>query len=199
MEQQFLAYFSRMKALSEVEKCAITDGIDIRHFPKGTTLFREGHLFPASYFVLSGCVRQFILKDGRETSTHFFTEEQWIITANMGDSDRASRYSLDCVEACTLVVGSESQGNQLLHKLPELRALSLMILEQTIAQQQTMMASFLMDTPTQRYLSLQTQRPDLLERVPQYQLASYIGILPESLSRIRKRLARQAGQARKLA
>jgi hypothetical protein len=53
------------------------------------------------------------------------------------------------------------------------------------------MASYSTDTPEQRYLKLMKSRPDLFQKIPQYHIASYIGVKPESLSRIRKRIARK--------
>jgi hypothetical protein len=66
-----------------------------------------------------------------------------------------------------------------------------MVLEQEIMRQQQHFAAFQSSTPEERYLELQSRRPDLFDRVPQFQLASYIGVKPESLSRIRKRIAKK--------
>jgi hypothetical protein len=57
------------------------------------------------------------------------------------------------------------------------------------------MASYITDTPEQRYLKLLQSRPDLIQRIPQYQLASYIGVKPESLSRMRKRIMAKMNSA----
>lgn len=62
-------------------------------------------------------------------------------------------------------------------------------IEKDFADQQKLMASYITDTPEQRYRSLMNNRSELLQRVPQYQLASFIGVKPESLSRIRKRIS----------
>ena len=62
-------------------------------------------------------------------------------------------------------------------------------MEKIFAEQQEIAASYFTNTPKQRYLKLLETRPDLLQRIPQYQLASYLGVKPESLSRIRKRIA----------
>lgn len=62
-------------------------------------------------------------------------------------------------------------------------------MEMMLAEQQALAASYMTDSPEIRYQKLLEHRPDILQRVPQYQIASYIGVKPESLSRIRKRLA----------
>ena len=62
-------------------------------------------------------------------------------------------------------------------------------MEAAFAGQKEALASYYTDSPEQRYLKLMKSRPGLLQRIPQYHLASYIGVKPESLSRIRKRIA----------
>ena len=64
-------------------------------------------------------------------------------------------------------------------------------MEQVFLDHQTLLTNYLTNTPEQRYLLLMQDHSDLLQAVPQYQIASYIGVKPESLSRIRKRIARK--------
>ena len=61
-------------------------------------------------------------------------------------------------------------------------------MESELSKYQEMLATYKTDTPEQRYLNILKFRPELIQRVPQHQLASYIGVKPESLSRIRKRI-----------
>lgn len=81
-------------------------------------------------------------------------------------------------------------------KFPRFETLCRLLSEQLLAGNQAQFDAFRTSTPEQRYLHLMRTRPDLLQRVPQYQLASYLGIQPQSLSRIRKRLAGQGDPVR---
>ena len=93
-----------------------------------------------------------------------------------------------CCEDTTLVIGNEQKENDLYDRFPRFESISRAVMSEMLAEQQTLTASYLTDSPEQRYLKLLESRPDLFQRVPQYQLASYIGVKPESLSRIRKRI-----------
>ncbi len=71
---------------------------------------------------------------------------------------------------------------------PHFESICRVAVEDELGKNQEKLASYIIKSPEERYLELLETRPDLLDRVPQYQLASYLGIKPESLSRIRKRI-----------
>ena len=137
---------------------------------------------------MQGCVRQYSLIDGEEKTTNFFTEGQWIISMTGMTQHAAASYYLVCVEDCELVAGNEQVAQELFKKFPRFETISRVVMEAAFAEQHRLMMSYLTDSPEQRYLKLLDSRPDIFQRVPQYQLASYIGVKPESLSRIRKRI-----------
>ena len=97
------------------------------------------------------------------------------------------------MEDSHLVIANDEQGNDFLEEFPKFQKTSQQILEKEIVRQQNELAKYINQSPEQRYIDLQKNRPDLLSRVPQYQIASYIGIKPESLSRIRKRITSDLG------
>jgi len=88
-----------------------------------------------------------------------------------------------------LVAGNEQQAQEMFQLFPRFETISRAVVEAVFNQQRNLLMSYLTDSPEQRYQKLLQSRPDLFQRIPQYQLASYIGVKPESLSRIRKRLA----------
>ncbi|MBV6652439.1 MAG: hypothetical protein KI786_01700, partial [Mameliella sp.] len=77
----------------------------------------------------------------------------------------------------------------LFRKFPRFETISRAIMERAFAEQKAALTSYYTDSPEQRYLRLIQAKPDLVQRIPQYHLASYIGVKPESLSRIKKRMA----------
>ncbi len=88
-----------------------------------------------------------------------------------------------------VVEGDEQQGQVLFKHFPRFETISRTIMEAAYADQKEALASYYTDSPEQRYLKLMKSIPDLFQRIPQYQLASFIGVKPGSFSRIRKCIA----------
>lgn len=174
--------------LSDDEIKAIVETMNIQHYKKGTVLLKEGQISTEVYFVLAGCVRQYYLVEGEEKTTNFFTEEQWVISLNSFNQNVASNHFLACSEESSLVVGNSKKADDLYKRFPKLETVSRKVMEKVFAEQQEIMGAYFTDTPEQRYLKLLKSRPELFQKIPQYQIASYVGVKPESLSRIRKRL-----------
>lgn len=191
MHNKLLKYFSRIMPLSEEEADAIAATMTILHYKKGTVLLKEGQVSTEAYFVLEGCVRQYYLVDGEERTNNFFTEEQWVLSINSFIQRTPATHFLACCIDSALVVGNREKEEDLYRRFPRLETVSRKVMEKVFAEQQEIMASYTTDTPEQLYLKLLQSRPDLFQKIPQYQIASYIGVKPESLSRIRKRITQK--------
>ena len=189
MENKFVNYFTRISPLSKEESDGIAQSMQTKSLKKGDHLLREGQISANTYFILEGCIREYILIDGEEKTTNFFTEEQWAISLNSFTPQNAAKHNWICVEDTTVVVGDEQQAQELFKRFPRIETISRTIMEAAFAEQKEALASYYTDSPEQRYLKLLKSRPNLFQRIPQYHLASYIGVKPESLSRIRKRIA----------
>jgi CRP-like cAMP-binding protein len=189
MHEKFVNYFSRISTLSSEESEAILTSMQTKAFKKGEYLLKEGQISANTYFVLEGCIREYILLDGEEKTTNFFSEEQWAISLNSLSPKKKTSQNWVCMEDTTVVVGNEQQAQELFERFPRFETISRTIMENAFAEQKEALTSYYTDTPEQRYLKLLKSRPELVQRIPQYYLASYIGVKPESLSRIRKRIA----------
>ncbi len=174
--------------LSQEEVEAIVATMSIKQYKKGTVLLKEGQVSSEVYFVVDGCVRQYYLVDGDEKTSNFFTEEQWVISMQSFGQNKPSDHFMDCCMDSSLVVGNREKEEDLYRKYPKFETVSRKVMEKVFAEQQEIMSSYSTDTAEQRYLKLLESRPDLFQKIPQYQIASYVGVKPESLSRIRKRL-----------
>lgn len=188
MDNKFVQHFSKISPLSAEEAAAIEASMRVETFKKGTMLLREGQVQVNSYFILEGCIREYILIDGEEKTTNFFTEEQWVISLGNFGAPSPSMHNLVCVEDTSVSIGNEREAQEMFKRFPRFETISRAVVEAAFAEQKQALTAYLTDSPEQRYLKLLNTRPDLFQRIPQYQLASYLGVKPESLSRIRKRL-----------
>ncbi|MBI5917066.1 MAG: Crp/Fnr family transcriptional regulator [Bacteroidetes bacterium] len=186
-EQVLIDYISQIAPLSDAEISHILDSIKVSAHKKGKMLIREGQLNNTCYFVLKGCVRQYYLTDGVEKSTNFFTEGMPVSTTFTFGDNRSKSY-LVCNEDCILVEGRPEDEQAFFEQMPRMETLSRVGVEMELQKSQESLAEYIITSPEERYLNLLKTRPDLLDRVSQYQLASYLGVTPESLSRIRKRI-----------
>lgn len=189
MKKILLKYLSKFTTFNEEEQLEIVKDILIEEYKKGTMLLRQGDVPTKCYFVLQGCVRQYSIGEtGKEVTSNFYTEEQAIANFNHHKQDKASSYSLVCIEDCILVVGNLDAEKDMYSKYIQLETMTRKMIEEKLGDMQDELASFIASTPEERYKSLLRKRPHLVNRVSQHQLASYLGITPESLSRIKKRI-----------
>lgn len=177
--------------LSEDEVEAIDETMRWQEYGRGTILLKEAQISSDTYFVLEGIVRQYYLIDGVEKTSDFFSDEQWVISLNHINPNNPSPYYLECCTDCSLLIGNSQKGEGLFKKFPNLETISRKLMERVFTEQQEKIEAFTINTPILRYQNLLKSRPDLFQRIRQYQIASYIGVTPESLSRIRKRIAKQ--------
>ncbi len=167
----------------------VIEQVPIKSFKKGAVLLEQGDISSKCYFVLKGLIRQYSIDvDGNENTSNFYSEKQVAAIYNPRCAQEASRYCLTCLEDSILLVGDLNNDTQMYSKYPFLETLVRKMMEETMANTQDEYADLLSSSPEDRYLSLLKKRPGLAERVPQNQLASYLGIQPESLSRIKRRL-----------
>lgn len=187
MENILFDFISKYVSLTEEEKNAIVSLDIFRSVKKGTTLLKEGQKSKDSYFVLKGCIRIYYVLDGEEKTTAFYTEME-AFTPPCVVSKTPSEFYISCVEDTILTVSNSDMELEINSKFPKFETICRILSEELLAKQRIDFDEFKTSSPEQRYLNLLQKRPDLIQRVPQHQLASYLGIKPQSLSRLRARI-----------
>ncbi len=180
-------YFSQYITLSPEEVELIKQADIIRAYKKNDILLREGETAKVCYLVLKGCVKRYYIEDGQERIMEFYTENDPIATVSYTNKV-PSKYYLSCVEPCLISTGTEEGTEEFLKNFPRFIPIFVKMGDNITAKKQMFLDDFKNLSPEQRYQKLIDTRPDLINRVPQYMIASYLGIQPESLSRIRKRI-----------
>lgn len=192
MKDILYKYMSSLTSLTEEEQQAIINEIHIGEFKKGASLIKQGEVPTKCFFILNGCVRQYAIdEEGKEVTSNFYTEEQAIALFNHHKQDKSSAYTFTCTEDSVMVVGELITEKDMYSKFPQLELMTRMMIEENFSCLKDEYAAFIASSPEDRFKSLLAKRPTLINRVPQHQLASYLGMTAESLSRIKKRVLQE--------
>lgn len=163
-----------------------------RTLAKGEHLLEAGQVCGAVYFVTTGFFRMYYLStEGHEVNCRFAGANGFLTDYQSFLAQQPSRYSWQAVQAAEVLALPYALVQRLYSESPRWDHMGRLIAEQVYQQLNERVELLQFYTPTQRYEYVQQHRPDLLTHVSQAQLASYLGVQPESLSRIRHRLGQR--------
>lgn len=188
--ERILAFLAQFVALDEAQQRVVRRVTRVERYPRGRVLLAEGAPAGESWLVIEGCVRVFRRIDGDERTTAFYTELYPAVPPTYG-SDAPSPVSFECLEDVVASASTPAEEARAFAEHPAFESVCRVMGEVLMARLQQAHIDAMTRTPEQRYLELVARRPDLLQRVPQYHIASFLGIQPETLSRIRRRLTRR--------
>jgi CRP-like cAMP-binding protein len=153
-------------------------------------LLQEGEVCRYTAFVQQGVLRSYAIDDkGMEQVIQFAPEDWWIADIYSFLTAEPSTYTIDALEAAELLLITKPAQDEMVLAVPKMeRYLRLLMQSHLIALQRRLMGS-LNFTAEDKYLQLLATCPGIVQRVPQHQIASYLGITPETLSRIRKQMS----------
>jgi len=165
-----------------------------KNLKKKTNLLQAGKIANEVYFIVSGCIRLFCKKDGEELSTYFFTEQMFAGAYDSFISRKPSRHSIETLEDCQVLTLSYKALEELYNVFPKMNEFVRKSIEERFVILHDLFTDYVLNSPEERYLNLLKDRPELLNRISQHQIASFLGITPVSLSRIRKRVAKKSNE-----
>lgn len=159
--------------------------------PKNTFILRPGEICQTTYFINRGLVRLYYVKDGEEKIRQFFFEQSFFTDITSFLTQQPANLYLQALEDTELVTIPRDPLNKLYDSSLNFQRMGRMIAEYTVLGIANRMDSLFLYSPEERYLNLIRNRPRVSQRIPQYMIASYLGVTPEGLSRIKRRVADQ--------
>ncbi|HPO62379.1 MAG TPA: Crp/Fnr family transcriptional regulator [Candidatus Kapabacteria bacterium] len=158
-----------------------------KEYASKTILLNEGEISRYCYFIKKGCLRQWFNKDGKDITTQFFFEGQPVASIDSFMSELPSLLTLETIEPSNLISINRENFIKLQELYPEIKIGFQKYLFQRFRNYANLFLSRIKDSPQERYEELIKNHPEILQRIPQHYIASYLGITPVSLSRIRNR------------
>ncbi|WP_375449387.1 Crp/Fnr family transcriptional regulator [uncultured Devosia sp.] len=165
----------------------LTGAVQVRTLDKGQHLARAGEVADALFFVRSGIVRYYYLAEGLEHTGQFFSTGMLVADVASLTGGVSSQQNIDALAGSTILVIPRAALLRAYDEDHALERFGRRVVEQAMAGAQRRSAALLMTSPEQRYRQFVAARPEVANAVAQYVIASYLGITPESLSRIRAR------------
>jgi len=188
MFEALYQYINPLVSFTKNEQQLLENAFTFRQIPKKFRLATEGKVAKELYFIVKGLIRLYYTKDGEEITGYIFKERLFASSYDSFLRQVPSIQTLETLEDCDLLVITYNRLQQLYDELPKMHIVARKVAEQRFINAQQMLSSFILDSPEERYRKFEAQHGDLLLRVPHHMIASYLGITPVSLSRIRKRL-----------
>jgi CRP/FNR family transcriptional regulator, anaerobic regulatory protein len=188
MYSQFHDFITQLLPDSGIDFHKVDLQLKKQTIEKDEYLFSEGEICKFAGFILKGCFRVFLLKDGKEITVDFFLENRPIADYESYFRKRPTPFYFQAIEHSELLILNSSCLDLLFEEPHNGQRLQRIFVETLFFRFRNKLLSLYADDPETRYLTLLQTEPELVQRVPQYHLASYLGIEPESLSRLKRRI-----------
>jgi CRP-like cAMP-binding protein len=185
---RLIEYIKLYASLCEQEIQLLRNAVDKKVYTKSEIIFTEGNVSDEIYFVTKGCVRLFYNVDGTDKTAFFYTEGQFICAGESYTFNIPAIENYQAVEQTEIYVFTKSKIDVLLKEVPKFEIIARIATENELITCQKVIASFVTKSAEERYIDLLNTQAELFQRVPQQYIASFLGVSPETLSRIKTRV-----------
>lgn len=186
MTDQLITHIRKFVQITDGEAALISSKVTLLKLKKKAFVLTPGKLCKANYFVAKGLMRlYFISKKETEQITQFALENWWITDYDSIDSKRPSHFYIQAIEDTEVIVLEQRIEDELITQIPAFEHYLRLILQKAFTAAQRRMEMLNNMTDEERYRGFAARFPDFNQRVPQYMVASYLGITPQFISRIR--------------
>jgi CRP-like cAMP-binding protein len=185
--RDLFSYIQQRVSLSEADKAFIKQRFTLRKIKRKSYFLREGDLGFEQAFIISGTMRVFYI-DGKtqEHVLYFGFKDWWIGDLASFELRSPSQLNVQALEDTWVLAFTQDGIDEIFQHIPQMERLFRIMAQRTLAVLQKRLFLTVSASAEERYLALIERHPSIEQLVPQHQIASYLGILPESLSRMKK-------------
>ena len=184
-----ISYFNNYLPLNEEEQEAVRNSFSLKKVRRRQYILQEGDICKVNTFIVSGCFRMFMVdNDGKEHNLQFAIENWWILDIESFYSEKPSKLYIEALEdSVVLQLKKEDQLN--LFEFPKFNRVFRVFIENAVVSYQRRILQNISSTAEERYIDFMERYPSIFNRISNVQIASYLGITPEFLSIVRKRIS----------
>lgn len=183
--ERLLSLIQSIQPLSDELKAGLSQMLRCDTFPRKHWLLQPNQVSDRLYFVETGLVRGYYLKDGREVTSWFMREGDFLMSIASFYTRQPTQEYVELLETSTLWSITYLQLQQLYRQFPEFNVVGRLLTEKYYVLSELRTQNLRMQTAPERYQQLLADFPDIFGRVPLKYIASHLGISPETLSRLR--------------
>lgn len=182
-------YFSKILPLNATEKTVVTAKFKERKIKRRQFILQEGDVCKVNTFVIEGCFRMYMVdKNGKEHNLQFAIENWWIGDIGSFHSEEPSKFYIEALENSTVLQIQKEDQIRLFIDYPKFNLIFRVFTENALISCQRRIIQNISSTAEERYLDFEKRYPSLFNRISNVQIASFLGVTPEFLSTIRKRI-----------
>jgi CRP-like cAMP-binding protein len=179
---------NKMVQFGDEEIKPILDVFTLKKTKKKEIIAQEGKIVDSAFFIQNGALRLFFSEKGTEVTGNISTEGEFLSSHESFFSQIPSKYNVESVEDCILYEITTANFLKIASNNPKVFQVAMKILEQRLSKARETIEMLVTLTPQERYERIMKDNPEWINRIPLNYIASYIGISPVSISRIRNRL-----------
>ncbi|MFB0497058.1 CRP-like cAMP-binding protein [Mucilaginibacter sp. OAE612] len=188
MFQNINNYAARSVSLTAEETALFNEILEYRKVPKKTRLLQAGDVCNFEAYINKGCIREYIIdENGAQVTLQFAIEDWWVSDLASFQDQGPAHMNIETLEDCELLILTRDSKEKLLNEVPKLERMFRLMLQRHLTVVQKRLFKTMATTAMEKYLEFINRYPGIPQRVPQHYIASYLGISPEFLSKLRAR------------
>ena len=189
--ESLISYFDNHLTLTDEEKQAVRKSFSEKRVKRRQFILHEGDVCKLNTFVVEGCFKLYMLdKNGKEHNLQFAIENWWIGDIASFHSEEPSRLNVEAIENSIILQIKKEDQMRLFVDYPKFNRIFRVFTENALVSYQRRVLQNISSTAEERYIDFVNRYPDFFNRISNVQIASFLGITPEFLGTIRKKLSK---------